>query len=437
MAKTAMIMNPMGAVRRLRGAIGNHTRLWRTNRKAQLKDGLARAEGAMRAAVARLNRTHGRTRVLVVDDLVPDPLLGAGYPRAFEVVWAMIRSGHHVDFYPMESNDRDIARMARAFEGQVRFHSGRGGAGLRRLLWKRGTLFDLLFVSRPTPMQSLLETGWTSPRTAVIYDAEAVLAPREALRLALLDTPMSHTDQETALADELSLARSADVVTAVSPRDVSMIEKVLDVPVFVVAHPVGVKANTPGFEGRRDLLFVGRLSGLASYSANVDSLRWFLTEVMPILDELIGDSYRLHVAGLLEAPELDPLISDRVVCHGVVEDLSPLYDQCRVFVAPTRFAAGIPLKVVEAMGQGIPCVATPLLGEQLRADASVLPTGESAPAFAQACQKLYTDAAAWKSVQERSATYIIQDHSQEAFEKALAGALAVAIGHHEIGSAKN
>ena len=34
---------------------------------------------------------------------------------------------------------------------------------------------------------------------------------------------------------------------------------------------------------------------------------------------------------------------------------------CKVFIAPTRFAAGIPHKVHEATANGIPCVTTELL----------------------------------------------------------------------------
>ncbi|MEG8026173.1 glycosyltransferase family 4 protein [Sphingomonas aurantiaca] len=128
----------------------------------------------------------------------------------------------------------------------------------------------------------------------------------------------------------------------------------LDAPVFVLPHPVAIRAGTAPFGDRQDFLFVGRLTGSSSQSPNIDSVTWFLTAVMPVLDSLIGTGYRLHVVGRVESAEIEALASDRVVLHGVVEDLQPLYDRCRVFVAPTRYAAGIPLKVVEAMGEGFP-----------------------------------------------------------------------------------
>jgi hypothetical protein len=48
-----------------------------------------------------------------------------------------------------------------------------------------------------------------------------------------------------------------------------------------------------------------------------------------------------------------------------------------------RFAAGIPLKVVEAVAAGIPAVITPLLSQQLGwSGGDPLPTAESPEQFA-------------------------------------------------------
>ena len=169
------------------------------------------------------------------------------------------------------------------------------------------------------------------------------------------------------------------------------------------------------------MLFVGRLVGDRAESPNVDSLLWFITAVMPVLDGLLGADYRLHVAGLLEA-----LNSDRVILHGIVEDLTPLYDRCRLFVAPTRYAAGIPLKVIEAMSQGVPCVATPLLADQLQVTARELPTGGTADDFARACARLYADEEAWRGVSAAGLDHVRAAYSRAAFDRALMDAIAPA-----------
>lgn len=407
-------------------------RSWRTATVDFAKDASARLSMALTRR--RPNSSPGAAtckHILIVDDLLPDPLFGAGYPRAFAIVRSLVKAGHRVSFYPMQSNRSDLARMTAEFAGAVAFHVGEGPRGLRRLLWKRGHLFDLLFISRPVPLQAwhdALDTGSRRPTTPIIYDAEAVVTPREALRLALLGQAMSDREYRSALDQELRLARRADLITTVSRRDGDTIASALDIPVIVVPHSVPVTSGGTAFERRQDFLFVGRLTGSAASSPNVDSVVWFVRQVMPILDTMLGLSYKLHVVGRVDAPELDALKNDRILFHGVVEDLEPLYDRCRVFIAPTRFAAGIPLKVVEAMGRGIPCVTTPLLADQLGAGEDALLTGESPREFAQACNRLYTDTPTWSAIRQCGRAYVESDYSNVIFDDALTRAITRVVG---------
>ncbi len=368
-------------------------------------------------SVAASDRHH----VLMVDDLLPDPTFGAGYPRAFAILRVLVEAGHAVDYYPMYALPVDRRRMEAVFKGAVRFHPGQGARGLRRLLWRDGARYHVLFVSRPIPMAAFLQARWRPAHNAdvpVIYDAEAVLAPREQRRRALFGPAWSDADYRAALAAELELARGARAVTAVGQADATLIRSTLDMPVFVLPHPIATRLEAPGPDGRSDFLFVGRLTGPAAQSPNVDSVSWFVTEVMPRLDRLLGAGYKLHVVGKVDAPDIAALASERMVLHGVVDDLRPLYDSCRVFVAPTRYAAGIPLKVVEAMGEGIACVATPLLARQL--DTTALATGESANDFARQCARLYRDDRAWLTAQAAGFAHVRHGFSPAAFDRTLA-----------------
>jgi len=397
--------------------------------KDAIKDVVLEAQLALRliegGRTSRRRQGQG-LHVLMVDDLVPDPLFGAGYPRAYAITRSLVDAGHHVDFYPMQASRADLARMNKAFAGSVCFHLGERGRGLRRLLRRDGDRFDLLFVSRTTPMQALLQARWrpTGGVTRVIYDAEAVLTPREARRRVLFGTAWSEADYRAALAAELGLAADVQAVTAVAQGDAEVIASAIDVPVFVLPHPVSVHPARSGFVERQDLLFVGRLTGERSESPNVDSILWFAAEVMPELDRLIGTQYRLHIVGRVEAPAITALVSNRIVLHGVVEDLHPIYDRCRLFVAPTRYAAGIPLKVVEAMGEGIPCVVTPLLAEQLAARDGALAIGDGAGDFASQCARLYRDAETWLAVRDAGAAHVRRFCSPAAFDLALGDVLA-------------
>ncbi len=112
----------------------------------------------------------------------------------------------------------------------------------------------------------------------------------------------------------------------------------------------------------------------------------------------------------------------RVTLLGAVADVAPLYEQHRVFIAPTRFAAGLPYKLHEAAAFGLPAVATSLLAGQLGwADGNELLAADPAdPAgFAARVVRLYRDEALWLALREAALIRVAQDAAYEPFRAAL------------------
>jgi len=116
---------------------------------------------------------------------------------------------------------------------------------------------------------------------------------------------------------------------------------------------------------RAGLLFVGAFA--APDSPNYDSLCWFVDSVLPLIEQALGYETRLTiVASMGEGVDLARFADHhRITLLGEVVDTIPLYDAHRVFIAPTRLAAGVPYKVHEAASYGVPVVATTLLRDQL------------------------------------------------------------------------
>ncbi|MCX6468778.1 MAG: glycosyltransferase [Corynebacteriales bacterium] len=373
-------------------------------------------------------------RILIVDQFVPDPLLGAGLPRAYQIVSAFVDAGFEVDHYPMWSKRAERRRMKVLFGRRVRFRRGQGRWGLWNVLRTDGAAYDALFVSRPPTMRTLLAVGWKprwgARRPPVVYDAEALFTVREKLRRALYPPVMSDAEYHEELRAELQLMSEADAVATAGSSDVAAIRSGVDIPTRVLPHATTVRPDPPaGFEERCDVLFVGRLAGPPDLTPNVDSVRYFVREIMPALDRLIGDEYVLRVAGMVDSPEIEALRSDRVLVLGVVDDLRELYDRSRVFVAPTRYSAGIPLKVTEAMNEGIPCVVTRQLADQLEVDEPTVAIGDDAEGFALACARLYQDAEQWQAARDGALAFVADACSPEAFRQRLVEVVDAAIEH--------
>ena len=130
----------------------------------------------------------------------------------------------------------------------------------------------------------------------------------------------------------------------------------------MLGHTIASEPGSNHFKQRDGLLFVGALRDEGS--PNVDSLLWFLINVFPLLEQAIP-GIQLNVVGDNSAPSLATISKPSINFTGRLDSIDQMYNSCRVFIAPTRFAAGIPHKVHEAAAKGLPSVTTALLAKQL------------------------------------------------------------------------
>jgi len=105
---------------------------------------------------------------------------------------------------------------------------------------------------------------------------------------------------------------------------------------------------------------------------------------------------------------------------GEVDDVRKWYERCKVFVAPTRFSAGIPLKIIEALANGLPVVATTLLVTQLgwNSDEPVL-CADTAADFARVVNDLLHDEPRWTRISHVSLDRVTMEFSRARMREAL------------------
>ncbi len=249
-------------------------------------------------------------------------------------------------------------------------------------------------------------------RLRVIYDAEAIVSQRDLL---LSQARPGAPAPAMSLMDEMSLTRKADTIVAVNEAEAQMFRNAGRADVRVLGHCVDLDLGPAPFGGRANLLFVGRLAEMDS--PNVDAIEWFIEQVMPLLDRQLGNDYRVDLVGLC-ADELRHRYAHygRLHFHGRIDDLTSIYANARIFIAPARFAAGVPIKVYEAAARGVPVVATSLLGRQLGwADGEDMLLADSPQEFAQACATLYHDAWRWSEIREAAAQRVRRECARQEF----------------------
>ena len=107
-------------------------------------------------------------------------------------------------------------------------------------------------------------------------------------------------------------------------------------------------ANTPV------LVFTGAMD----YWANVDAVQWFCDEVFPLIQNSV-ESAEFYIVGINPSNQVVELGKRAgVTVTGRVEDIRPYIHFAKVAVAPLQIARGIQNKVLEAMANSTPVVAT-------------------------------------------------------------------------------
>ena len=81
---------------------------------------------------------------------------------------------------------------------------------------------------------------------------------------------------------------------------------------------------------------------------------------------------------------------------GFVENITPIFNRCRLSVAPLRYGAGIKGKVGTSLSHGVPCVATPVAAEGMGLQHGVnVMIGADAASFAASVVAAYQDEVLW------------------------------------------
>jgi GT2 family glycosyltransferase len=363
---------------------------------------------------------RGRKRLLMIEREVPLKALGSGFPRAQAMLNEAVAAGWFVTLYPLHVGNCDWETAYAELSSEIEICDQRCIEGLKDFLQHRKAYYDVILVSRPENMELFQEVVQDDhgilAGVRLIYDAEALWATRDVRRARLEGRVISQEEENALIASEIRLTNCVDAVVSVTPQEAAIFRSLQPAPVHVLSHLVRLVSASPSFEQRRGLLFVGRL--LEKEAPNYDGLSWFIQSVWPSIRAALGD-IDLVVVGALH-PNPTELRAAGVQLMGPVNDLSSFYDQTRVFIAPVRYAAGLPIKVLEAAAAGVPVLATSLVDAQLgwALDGAIAASDDPAMLTEHAVT-LYQSPEKWEMMRQAAQNHIVVEHGIENFRETL------------------
>lgn len=364
-------------------------------------------------------------RVLVLDDRLPDPSLGAGFPRAQHLLHTLHQLGVQVTFYPVKVPQAMWTEVYRLLPREIEVILDAGEAGLAAFLAQRRGYFHKIIVSRPHNM-ALLQTLVPQPLDIpIIYDAEALFAQREQTRQQHFQGKISPSARAAEQA-ELALVRHAQAVLAVNPAEAALYQQATAAPVYVLGHALTPQPTPARWQARLGLLFVGAVHH--PDTPNADSLRWLLQEILPLVVAQLGE-----IPVTLVGHQADVSLAQRAPAYvqftGRVAELAPYFNAARLFLAPTRYAAGVPHKAHEAAAYGLPLVTTTLLARQLGwTSGQELLSADTTESYAAAVVRAYQDATLWTHLRTQALARVTADCDPARFTQVLSEVLALPNG---------
>jgi glycosyltransferase involved in cell wall biosynthesis len=342
---------------------------------------------------------------------------------------ALARSCARVELLPIPSERGPLHRhriLARSLLGRSYDEVWLSSRELGRALVREQTRFGPDAVHLDT--LGLLQHVQTSPPVPVVmnhHNVESQMMWRRAEKSRFQPAAWLLRGQARRLEQlERRAAERCAVHLTVSGLDA---ERLRAVAPAVRTHVVPNGVDVGYFDGRRSsaqiaphsMVFVGGMD----WYPNRDAVGWFLENVFPAVKSAFPSATFTVVGRGSQAIERK---SDGVLGTGEVADIRPFVARSAVFVCPIRDGGGTRLKVLDALAQRIPLIATPLAVEGIDVrdgDQAVL--AETGPTFAAGIKRLFENPAAGQMMADRGREFVEREFSWQRVGRELLHAYAL------------
>jgi glycosyltransferase involved in cell wall biosynthesis/LPS sulfotransferase NodH len=349
--------------------------------------------------------------VLVIDRDIPRYDMDSGGLRMYSILKILRNLGYAVTFLPDDLNEVEPYKTEfQNFGIKVLY----GNVDVDKYLADNGPSFTHVVMSRPEQAYKFIPLVRAyAINSTVIYDTVDLhwlryeRASTFSDRNELLDKAAHYKKLE------LLCASCSDIVLAITEDDKKFLlkeEPRLRTEVLPNIHET-VRNVTP-FRERKNLMFIGGFY----HRPNVDAMLFFVQEILPIIKQQIPDT-KLFIVGSNPPKEILELKANDVEVTGYVRDVSPYFENCRVFVAPLRYGAGMKGKIGHSMGYGLPVVTTTIGSEGIGlTNFKNALISDEPKVFAEFVIRLYKDKELWNRISTNSILHIKENYSPKVIE---------------------
>lgn len=271
--------------------------------------------------------------------------------------------------------------------------------------------------------------GWRvaeqCPEAVRILDTEDLhflrKARQEAFKQGLIAMEANlYTD--TAKRELASILRS-DLSLIISEAELEILQNTFRIPketlyylpLLTTSISEATKSELPTFGQRSHFVTVGNFH----HAPNLDSVVLLKQELWPRIRKSLPQT-DLHIYGAYAPTHITQMHNEPegFLVKGWASDLSTVFSNARVCLAPLRFGAGLKGKLLDAMRYGTPAVTTTIGAEGMYGLLAVPGAVEDEPTrWVEAAITLYSEENTWKQAQQYGFEILHKRFQKEAFSE--------------------
>lgn len=355
------------------------------------------------------NRKKGKN-ILIIDRYIPTFDKDSGSYRMYNITRILNDLGHKVTFIG------DNLMRLEPYTAELQQYSTEVLyapyiKSVKDFLVLEGKFFDVVIISRSdVAAKHVSYVKKYCSKAKKILDTVDMQFLRETRRAELYNDKYLLKKANAIKKKELDLSNEFDLTLVVSPVEKEVLlkeEPFLIVEILSNIHEIYAPENP--FSRRKYLMFLGGFD----HSPNIDAVKYFVNEILQYIRKEIPD-IKIYIVGSNPPEEIQLLKSENIKVTGYVKDLKPYFENCRVFVAPLRYGAGVKGKIGEAMAHGVPVITTSVGAEGMN-----LENGENTfisdepERFAENVLKVYKDNILWDKISGNSIKHVQKYYSFE------------------------
>ncbi len=363
-----------------------------------------------------------RSRILIVELQILAPNTNAGDRNVLEFISTLRSDGHQISFWPLIAayNPVDLKRLLDLGVDVIM-------PGLRapfaRWAARYRDHFNTVVVCRPYVAERCIRAArkFRAPLLYYGHDLHCMRMEMQAQvmgdsAIAAQAARMEALERWIMGIADLSLYPSAEEVQHIQARfGIRAVQKVL---IYSFDEFPRRDARPPGDQ----IVFVGGFR----HQPNVDAAKGLAVEIFPIIRKARKDA-KLVIVGAHATEEIRQLENDAVSVRSNVsaEELSQIYQESALSLIPLRIGAGVKLKVVEALVQGVPAVTTSVGLQGLPGLDAIIGCYDDTDCLARAAIDVLTlDEAQWLTLSAQCTNYAEAEFSRVNMKLSLDSALA-------------